>query len=245
MRSSSGLHVPAGLDRVLRAAGLGTGGAVVLLGLLVVDALLIALHLSRGLVGEPEDQAFNLSAELGNGEFLQQAKAVWIVLMLLGLWLLSRQAVLVAWAGVFAWAALDDALMLHERGGSWIAEHTPAGAGTGEYANHLGEGLYFALAGIGVVTAVALAHRYSSAPARVLSWRLVVVAVVGAFFAVGVDALQTPFYVNEPGGLGDVLLTAVEDGGELAVLSVAVAVVFSALLPQITPIRSAPDTVRR
>lgn len=215
-----------------------------LLGLfLVVDALLIGLHLSGGLLGEPSEQTFDLSTERGYGEFFQYVKALWIVLMLLGLWRLTRQAVLVAWAGVFAWIALDDALMLHERGGGWLAEHTGVVASTGQYANHVGEGVYFALAGIVVAAGLALAHRFVSGPDRVLSWRLVVLGAVGVFFAVGVDAVQVPFYVDDPDGVADVLLTALEDGGELTLLSVVAAVLLTALLQRLVPDLTAADAV--
>lgn len=209
---------------VARALGLTNGAAAgVLVMLVVIDAALIAFHLSMKYLGHPEEYVFDLGADRSYGEFFQYMKNVWAILLLAALAVRRRAGVFVAWAVVCAYFLADDAFQLHERAG-WAAHAAFPGVGA---AMHIAELAW--LAGVGILLAgVVLATHVRAAPEdRAVSTVLVVLFGLLILFGVVVDAVH---HLVFPGRVFDAPFTTLEDGGELVALSLVVAFLFAVTL---------------
>ncbi|MBC7289993.1 MAG: hypothetical protein H5T83_01480, partial [Actinotalea sp.] len=190
---------------------------LVLLGLLVVDVLLVVANAAhhRG-VAEFSGWRWSINADGGWAEVWRSVKFLVAAAYLLRLMeRVPRAPVLGAWAATLAVVVLDDLLRFHEDLGAWLVGRLGLEPVAGLRAQDVGELLAWGAFVVVLGTALVLAFRRSSAPAR--RGALVVggaVAVV-AFFAVGVDMVAIV--------VGDVLtdrgarwLALLEAGGEMA-----------------------------
>jgi len=129
------------------------------------------------------------------------------------------------WALSFAFLMLDDALMIHERVSERLSPSLAGVLPTGADPQAVGELGYFAVVG-GVIALVAIVGIVSSpGPFRRMSIDVIMLLALGALFAVGVDVfhgLLTLDYV------GNSLFAVVEDGGEMAAVSLIV--IYSAMV---------------
>ncbi len=182
---------------------------------------MLFVGLSFGLkVGWLENPAFSLAHDQGYSEVFQYVKefAIGFCFALL-LWK-TRQPVYLVLSALFCFFLLDDSLTLHELAGEYLAAAWGLGALPPLRARDVGEVLF--AGGVGAVAlglGVATYRRSDEAARRVARYTAGAVVVL-AGLGVGVDllhqALQTVW------GLSFFLLV-VEDGGELAVMSVITA----------------------
>ncbi|WP_344246960.1 hypothetical protein [Isoptericola hypogeus] len=203
--------------RTVRELGVRSGPAAGLLAMLLVVVLgLVAGFLGYRFVGRPVDPAFALAREWGFGEVLFAVMTVWTVGLLVVIAARSRMPVAGVWAGAFAVLLADDRLTLHERYGPRLARRFGVDdASTGE--------LVWLLVVALVVGAVMLvAHFRASPEGRAFSAVLVLLTV--ALFGIGVVLDWLHGFLENPLAI---VVTALEDGGELAVMSVVVAYVFA------------------
>ncbi len=153
------------------------------------------------------------------GGYLVQADVVSCRGLLL---LLRRRPVYAAWGVVFGIALLDDGLHLHERlGGRLVRVLDLPAEIAGVDRQSIGELAVFGVLSVVPLLAVVVLHRREDAQAREHSRVLAVLLGALVFFGVVVDVLHSVV-----GGSGDVAMVfgLVEDGGELVVLSVTLAV---------------------
>lgn len=194
--------------------------------LLAVDALFVLLHLMR-VAGATANDLMYLHIDGSYAEWWQYLKAGAVSAALVLAFRAGRQPVYLAWALVFGYAMLDDALMLHEWAGAasagWLALPAWAGLRPGD----IGELLASAAVGLPLLAACALGHRASHRAARAHS--LVLLGCFGAlaFFGVLVDMLHI---MVVSAGWPVRGINVAEDGGELAAMSLAAA--FSLRLPR-------------
>ncbi|MFI2105090.1 hypothetical protein ACH436_17485 [Isoptericola sp. NPDC019693] len=218
-------------------------GAVALLGLrgpvaalavmlLAVVGALVAAYLGHRLAGWPGEPGFRLGREWGYGEVLFAVMVAWTA-GLLG-WAAARRRwpVLAFWSLGFVAMLVDDRLMLHERAGAWLAR-SPAPVADPA----LGELVW--LAGLGLVLGgmLLVAHLRAGAEARATSRALLLLVGALALFGVVVDQLHVAVQGQAP---HTYLVTAVEEGGELAVLALVVAFAFAVACAGHTPGRRQP-----
>jgi hypothetical protein len=110
---------------------------------------------------------------------------------------------------------LDDSLRIHETVGGYVADRAGLTPALGLRAQDYGELSVYVLGG-GLSLALGwLAYRHGDAFARRVSRHVLAGLLALAAFAVGVDMLHQTL----PGWL-DAALVALEDGGELVVVSV-------------------------
>jgi hypothetical protein len=204
--------------------------------LLAIDGLFILLHLMR-VSGAVTSDLFYLHIDGGYAEWWQYAKEAATAAALVQVFRASRQPVYLAWAAVFAYALLDDALMLHEWGGAaaagWLGLPALAGLRPGD----LGELLVSAAAGLPLLAASALAHAASNGIARKHSMCLLGCFALLAFFGVLVDMLHIAIVSAGWAVRG---INMFEDGGELVAMSLAAA--FSLRLASQPLLSSATNT---
>lgn len=207
---------------VTSALGLRDRSAAGLLGLLLLaDLTLIALHVSLKTVGEPSGYTFDLGIDRGYGEFFQYVHTLWAGALALLLAVRARTAVLGAWALVCGYFLADDWLQLHEHYGVVIGSRLPE---LGAMSTHVGEMVWMAAVGVVAVVVVGVAHARASSEWRAVSAMLMVLFGVLVLFGVVIDAVHSALL-----GIAtlDLVLTTIEDGGELVVMSLVVTFLFA------------------
>ncbi len=183
-------------------------------------AVTVAPH-RVGLAGD--GGLFSVAKDGGYGEFFQYLKFGAISLLL---WMSARvqkSALMGGWAAIFLMLLIDDSIKLHERlGGQFVAWFSIPSA-YGLRAQDYGEIMVFLMLGAIALAILVLTSRMDRAPAaRSLSKYLLLFLVGLAFFGGLVDMAH--IYVDQTYGLspkGNRMFAAVEDGGEMIVISLA------------------------
>ncbi len=127
----------------------------------------------------------------------------------------------------------DDAFQIHETIGLSMSQIFDFGEHAALSGPDLGEFTYFLAAGAVVVFCAAMVMRNSGASSRVMSEHYIVILAGLASFGIGVDALhQMVVHLTE--GIPALLLldpifALIEDGGEMLVASVALALTLTVL----------------
>ncbi len=190
--------------------------------LFAVDLALCMLHVVRWLGWSTNDR-FLLQMDGGIGEWWQYAQAAAISVLLALMARRSRQPVYAAWALVFLYALLDDALMIHERGGAAFARRLAFEGAFGLRAVDFGELLVSALAGGPLMAFCWWAHRRGNALARAHSMILLGLFGMLLFFGIVVDMVHIAL---ESAGMKIEAMNIIEDGGELFAMSLVLAFAF-------------------
>lgn len=200
--------------------------ALLLLALLVtLDAALVVLHVAKPYFAALRPHFYSLEADRGLAEWYQYLKQAGAVLCLLVCWRGSREWPFLLWGATFALLLLDDSFELHERAGEAAAIVWSLPAVGRLRPQDVGEILYAVVVGLSILAALTIGLRrvrggYSVAP----SVNLVVLLTALAFCGVVVDALHVVAYFG--GSRFAWILTVLEDGGEMFVMSVIVAYVW-------------------
>ena len=214
------------------AARTAAAALTILMGL---DLLLIAIHLWPTTFVQPDHDhlwltrdGLLLTSEHGLAELVQYVKTAAVVALLLvaargdgaraawhGGW---------AWATVFGWVALDDALALHERGGSLLREWVgPTVLGLG--AQDVGEVVVWGIVGAALLPLLGMAYASDTPHGRGASRRLAGAFALFAFVAGGLDLLHAS--LGSASGSWHAVLAVAEDGGELLAMSLILALAFA------------------
>lgn len=166
---------------------------------------------------------FYLDVDGGYGEWFQYLKFSAMIGLLASLFRRQRAPLYLFWLALSAYLLLDDALRLHEVAGLWLAETANLPAVTGLRSRDVGELGFSALVGLSLLTLLVLTYQFSRPQARNFSqWLLLALAAL-AFFGVGVDMLQAMTLGQlRPYPFLRELLIAIEEGGEMIVVSVMV-----------------------
>lgn len=193
----------------------------------VAAALLLHLVEAFGLI-EPDASPlpFNLEVDRSLGEVLGY---VILASIIAGLSNVARSEggdrLLLAGAGLFTFALADDLLMIHERLGLVFADLVGRETIGDFYVRELGQLLYFAVVGVVVVFGwIRLRETATDRSRHVARW-VVGLLVVFAGFAVVLDVLHE--VVRSRTTALEPLLVAIEDGGELATLSLIASMLFA------------------
>ncbi|WP_412069627.1 hypothetical protein [Rubrivirga sp. IMCC43871] len=202
---------------------------LVLLALfLTVDVFLIGMFLPFKL-GWVSDPSFKLGQDGGFGELFGYAKALWIGLCAAAIAIRTRQPVFAAFAALFLMFLADDAGMLHEYWGVRIGDALGIGTVLGMRPHDVGE-ILFVGSWAGPILVMGALSYWKSRPAarRVAHVGLVGIGALAAF-GIGMDVVhQIAMAGPEVNGL-HTLLTTIEEGGEMMVLSVLAAGAISLL----------------
>ena len=196
--------------------------------LLAVDLLLIGLYVLWGY----DHWTWSLENEAGPSERFQHLKWAVAAVLLIALFKRRRAMIYAAWALLFAYFSIDDAIRLHERGGSWLARVLDLGSFEEIYHEHFsyfylraqefGELIVAASLGVIIVTFLCIAWPGPDAIRdKTVTKRLIAWLVLFALFAVGFDMLHTMVWEIYPPAIE--LIGVIEDGGEMICASLLVA----------------------
>jgi hypothetical protein len=194
-----------------------------LLLLLAADLVFIVLHVLHMYTPFADNLSFSLEEDRGYGEVFQYVKFFWICLMLTLAFRHSRQLVYCAWALLFSYLLLDDALLIHEKLGVYLAEALEIEPMLGLRPQDFGELMVSAAAGSVLLSLIALAYLRSGNEAKSFSIAMAALFGILVFFGVGVDMLHSALR-DMPGGS---LLGLLEDGGELVAVSLTCGFLFA------------------
>lgn len=203
-------------------------GALLLLLFLLVDAAIIALHVSLKAFGVPAGEHFDLGVDRSYGELIMYVKLGWISVLAVILARRRRSGVFAAIAAGSLVLLVEDAFILHERIG-WrlnetVLEALPQLAGLGILSVQLGELIWLGALGLVIAVTFVVSFRRAAPAERRDGLSIALFFVVMGFFALVVDTLHSLFAF---GSIGDVVFTVLEDGGELLALTPAVALAFA------------------
>ncbi len=190
---------------------------------LLTDISFILLHLIYVYSGLTDNSNFSLEKDRGYSEIFQYVKQYWSTLLLGFLSIQKRSFLYFIWSLLFFYLLVDDAIQIHERLGALISIKFSFSAMFNLRAVDFGELAVSALVGLFFLIAIAITYRLGDRLPRQVSRYLTILLFALAFFGIVVDMLHIMFLNSflEP------LLTIVEDGGELVVMSLIVCFVFS------------------
>lgn len=204
--------------------------------LLSIDfAFILASLLRHRLRFYFDESLLSVSTDGGYGEIFQYIKLALIVALLCISAVSERSIAIGGWAVLFALLLADDMLSLHEQWGSQLAE-----AFSFQSVFHLrpidyGEMIVFAAWGILAALILAFTYRTARSPitkqiAKGMLLSLSGLAVFGGFFdMLHIAALD----LGRLSPRGESLLNAIEDGGEMVVVSLTLYFVYQMALKAI------------
>jgi hypothetical protein len=211
-------------EKPFRSRIAGLGPVRLLAALVAVDLVLVGISLTRSLVvGDSLDDPWLLETDRGWSEFVGYAHQGTAAVLLLALAYVSRHALWAAFAAILLCALADDFLRLHENYGGWLADRLEVRLGfpesvAGLRTSDLGEMAVWGVLAVVPVLAALLLYSRSDAPNRRAGRVMAGLLAAYVFFGAVVDQLHVLFLDS---WVGD-LVGAMEDGGELVVLSLCV-----------------------
>ena len=197
---------------------------------LVLDAALLAWHLMHAVGGSPAamhwlaTSHWSVERDRGIPEIYGYLLLGIAIAGLVYLARRRRQPVLYAWAATFALVLLDDEMMVHERGARIILRLVGAPEHVfGFRAQDLGEMAIWGAEAVLPLLAVVVLHRRAGRAERELSRVIGLLMAALVFFGVVLDQLHSLFWD------GIAAAGALEDGGEMVVMSLLAALVIGEL----------------
>ncbi len=215
-----------------------------LLLLLFTDVAFMALHLLH-VSGLLLNEDFAVNRDRGYAEIFQYTKFLWGAALLAGVALRERQVTYLGWSLVFAFMLLDDSLRLHEEAGTALAQAGFVGSVMGLDPRAVGQVAFVGLVGAVLLALLGGGYALSRGAARQRLRRasvplLVLVGGIG-FCGVFVDLIHGLF----PEGWFETLLHLVEDGGEMAFMSLCLAYIWALPEPARVETRPVPEPTAR
>lgn len=194
----------------------------------MIDGIILGLGLAdfyAGLEGIPFPVWFDITQEFSFGEIWEYCLTGAAAVFLLWKFRKFREPILATLGWVFAWLTLDNMLALHEQSGQLLAPLFSFASATSARAQDFGEIATFLLVGGVILAAVIFSIPRSSENANIQSFAVVILLACGAGFGVVVDFAHQFFQNVSPLVRG--ILSLVEDGGELVLISTSAALAIS------------------
>ena len=197
--------------------------------LLTIDLFFVGLHLLRFWLlqedfrlGLLSSGRFRVDVDRGFAESFQYLKLLLITGFLSFLWAKQKRLSYGAWAAVFAFAGLDDALRLHEGLGGRLVRALDIPAAFGLRGQDFGELLVWGSFGVVLLGFVLFSYLRAAPEERAFSKNLALLFGVFVLFGLGVDMLHI---LLGSSAIPQTFMAVLEDGGEM--LSVSVLSVFT------------------
>ncbi len=211
--------------------------------LLALDSFFIAIFLINGisialLDGDGKFPPFwSLAADYSAPELYGYLKLFAASALLFSVYKRSRTPVFASWAFMFLALLADDALLIHEYGGEWIAALVSDGPmWNGIQIHHIGELAVWAILGVLCLNVLIIGHLKSNGKEIDYS-KLLLFSIFGlTFCGVGIDLISSFDFVMHADKNATLLqvfygvLIIAEDGGELVFMSLACAIAYFAWL---------------
>ncbi len=183
--------------------------------LISLDVVFIALHILYTFTNVLQDSGFSLETDQGYGEVYQYFKWVGILLLLGALYKKKRAFLYLHWLFLFSYLFLDDALLIHETAGAWLATLLQLPSVYSLQGYDLGELIISAFAGFFFLTTLLLSYPLSEPTSREVSQNLIIMLAGLAFIGVFGDLI----HAMAKNAWLSAWLGVAEDGGELILVS--------------------------
>lgn len=189
-----------------------------LLSLVCIDLGFVGLHFYNSLI--PDEQwnpLFSLVNDSSIAELFQYIK--WFLIAALFVLIAIKRSTLnyLAWALVFTYFLLDDALEVHESMGGYLVQNASFTAPFGLRLQDIGELAVSALAGTILLVSLVWAYMKSDSIFKAISYNMLILIFALVCFGIGVDMLHE---ISHPERLLNFIFEVVEDGGEMFVASI-------------------------
>jgi hypothetical protein len=223
-------HVHTALRQLVARYCADRTARVIIVGLALVNLTIIFLHVLNYALNyfdfEHEyeflrQHYFNLSKDRGYAEIFNYLQATVCAALLFGAFVASGQRVHAAWALVFAFVVMDDALSIHERIGRYLGTTFVLPTLPGLRPQDTGELVVWGAAGAFLLPVLVWGFRSSSPEAVGFGGVFALAFALLVFFGAGVDMLHVAFETAWPGAY--LLFMVVEDGGEMLAVALACA----------------------
>ncbi len=190
---------------------------LLLLFLIAVDFLFIIGHLYVLYYGSSDSSAFRVDTDQGYPEVFQYLKFLTISGIIAYMVVAQKKVYYISWGFVFFLLLIDDAFQLHEKIGEVLAYWFDFQPMMGLKPRDLGELVYMASVGTGVVMLVWYSYIKASIRFTYSCWDIGILLCLFLFFAVGIGMLHS--IMEKKPVIGD-LLALFEDGGEMLAISI-------------------------
>lgn len=198
---------------------------------LILLNILAVLAFKAGLLAEVPELV-KVTHDLSLPEDFNYAKWAVIVIALLWLTLRDRWLTPILWAIVFMMILLDDAFQVHEWLGHDVAVALGLPSNSLLYGDDFGELVVFGLMGAVALGIAVTSYAQKGPSARVMTLRYALVVAGLGFFGVGADAIHQMVVHFVVGSFFETILPQLmalfEDGGEMIVGSLALALTLTA-----------------
>jgi hypothetical protein len=210
---------------VIRGTRHWSSATALLLLLVASDLGFVAVHMVSELTPlVAAAPLLNIEVDHSYPEIFQYLKFFWIVLLLACIAVQKQQAHYGAWALLFFYLLLDDALGFHEFAGVSMAGQDGFEAALGLRAVDFGELIGSAVAALLLGAGLVWAYARGSHEFKAVSHDLGLMVAGLVFFGVGVDMAHELF---GQGSVSRFAFGLLEDGGEMLMASLIVCYVFN------------------
>jgi hypothetical protein len=159
---------------------------------------------------------WSLVEEGGYAELFQYVKWAGVAASMLLVSRLQKSWEFLVWSVLGGYLLVDDALRIHEEVGRIVHAAQPFAPPFTLRLNDVGELAASAVVGLTMLLALIRAFRTGGPGFRVASHDLLALVTLLAAFGIGIDILHVAL---RPSGTVDVVMTVLEDGGEMLVAS--------------------------
>lgn len=187
--------------------------------LLTGDMVYFGLHFSAWMAGASNELMF-IDVDRGFAEFFQYIKFLYIVVLILLCAVSQRSWQIALWAPVFGFLLLDDSLQLHERFGEMLVDTLGLPSVLGLRAQDAGELLVVGAFGVALLIPLLVGYLKGTPLSKAVYVIFFALVVILGIVGVGLDMLHeivSHFYA------GPDFMSALEDGGEMLVVSLMAA----------------------
>jgi hypothetical protein len=188
-----------------------------LAALACVDIVFVALHVAKPYFDALRPHYFSLEADRGLSELYQYAKQIAVVAAMLWCWRRTKSPSFALWAAFFAFMLYDDSYSVHERVGEVLGAAFAFPAIFGLRPQDWGELAFAAAVGALMLGLLAIFSARDRGATLAPTINLVLLLAALAVCGVIVDLIHVVAYYG--GSRLAWILTVVEDGGELVVMS--------------------------
>lgn len=189
--------------------------STLLLLLLITDCIFIVLHFLPLTPWFP-NPLLNINQDQGYAEIYMYLKELWIIILLIFILIKTKIVGYSAWILLFLYILLDDSLEIHETLGGYIASQLNFSAFLGLRPQDFGELSVSALAAVVLFSLLLLFYISGSKSYKHVTKNIFLLFLALVFFGVFIDMLNMMIKI---GWEADYIFAAIEDGGELMVMS--------------------------
>jgi len=193
--------------------------------LLLTDLVFILIHMAHqlDLFGMLSKELLSLAVDGSYPEVYQYIKEYWVILLLIFIGIKNSQKIYFSWALLFVYFLFDDSLQIHETFGHYLAIQFNFQARFGLRAQDFGELTVSLFVGIILFSIIGAFYYKSSIGERKVSRSLFFLVLILMLFGVGIDMVDSIIPIT----FWKAILALIEDGGEMAVMSIILGYVYN------------------